>query len=39
MAVVNTSYISPRRYRVDGIVAGRDGRQYVIASKIGRAHV
>ncbi|MCP3430652.1 hypothetical protein [Stutzerimonas stutzeri] len=31
MAVVNTSYISPRRYRVDGIVAGRDGRQYVIA--------
>lgn len=32
MAVVNTSYISPRRYRVDGIVAGRDGRQYVIAS-------
>ncbi|WAE52621.1 transposase [Stutzerimonas frequens] len=32
MAVVNDSYISPRRYKVDGIVAGRDGRQYVIAN-------
>lgn len=32
MAVVNTSYFSPRRYKVDGIVAGRDGRRYVIAS-------
>jgi len=32
MAVFNDSHISPRRYKVDGLVAGRDGRTYVIGS-------
>ncbi len=30
MAVVNDSYLSPRRYKVGGLVAGCNGRQYVI---------
>ena len=32
MAALNNSYISPRRYKVDGRVVGKDGRSYVIAS-------
>jgi putative transposase len=32
MAAINDSYISPRRYKVDGLVAGCDGRTYVIAN-------
>ncbi len=32
MAAFNDSHISPRRYKVDGLVAGRDGRTYVIGS-------
>lgn len=32
MAALNDSYISPRRYKVNGLVAGRDGRSYLISS-------
>lgn len=32
MPAFNDSHISPRRYKVDGLVAGRDGRTYVIGS-------
>ena len=32
MAVVNDSYLSPRRYKVGGEVLSREGRHYVIAN-------
>lgn len=32
MAAINDRHISPRRYKVDAMVSGRDGRTYVIGS-------